>query len=359
MKAFFKGFFKVIGILLLVIVLLAGGLVGYLTVTEYRPADTERVYAESLSGTAEGFRGGSFTVLGWNIGYGSLGRESEFFMDGGSEVRPPEAGRVDKNISGIYDTIRELDADFCLLQEVDAGSARSYNRDETQILGTLPDYAFSTFAYNYKCDFVPFPVPPLGRVQSGLYTLSSCFVGESSRVSLPCPFSWPMRAANLKRCLLVTRVPIEGMDKELVLVNLHLEAYDDGEGRIAQTRQLLEFLDEEYAKGNYIVAGGDWNQVFPGTLETYPNAHPELWTPGTLELADFPEDWTLCWDDTTPTCRLLNQPYDPADTANTQYYVIDGFLISPNLELMQVQTVDKEFACSDHNPVLLELRFAE
>ena len=35
------------------------------------------------------------------------------------------------------------------------------------------------------------------------------------------------------------RVPIEGTDRELVLVNLHLEAYDDGEGKIAQTRQLL------------------------------------------------------------------------------------------------------------------------
>ena len=50
-------------------------------------------------------------------------------------------------------------------------------------------------------------------------------------MQLPCPFSWPTRIANLKRCLLVERIPIADSDKELVLVNLHLEAYDDGEGK--------------------------------------------------------------------------------------------------------------------------------
>jgi len=45
-----------------------------------------------------------------------------------------------------------------------------------------------------------------------------------------------------------------------VLVNLHLEAYDSGEGKIAQTKLLVEFLEQEYAKGNYVIAGGDFNQ---------------------------------------------------------------------------------------------------
>ena len=51
----------------------------------------------------------------------------------------------------------------------------------------------------------------------------------------------------------------------------------------------------------------------------------------------------------------MNQPYDPADTANTQYYVIDGFFLSPNVRVDSVETVDLGFENSDHNPVLLRV----
>ena len=57
-----------------------------------------------------------------------------------------------------------------------------------------------------------------------------------------------------------------------------------------------------------------------------------------------------------PSCRLLNQPYNPADVENTQYYAIDGFILSPNVELVAVEGVDLGFADSDHNPVLLSVK---
>ncbi|MDY2719379.1 MAG: hypothetical protein SOV46_01050, partial [Candidatus Faecousia sp.] len=69
--------------------------------------------------------------------------------------------------------------------------------------------------------------------------------------------------------------------------------------------------------------------------------------------------WQYAYDDRTPTCRLLNQPYDPEDTENTQYYVIDGYILSPNVELEQVKTIDGCFAYSDHNPVYLQLRLVK
>ena len=168
-----------------------------------------------------------------------------------------------------------------------------------------------------------------------------------------CPFSWPVSTANLKRCLLVSYLPIEGSDKQLVLVNLHLEAYDDGEGKIAQTKQLREFIQSEYEKGNYVIAGGDFNQVFPGSLDVYPNTHPENWEPGILAEDTAPDGWTLAYDMSVPSCRLLNQPYDASDTENTQHYVIDGLILSPNVQLKTVETVDAGFENSDHNPVLV------
>ena len=45
------------------------------------------------------------------------------------------------------------------------------------------------------------------------------------------------------------RLPIENSEKELVLINLHLEAYDDGEGKIAQTNMLKEIMKEKASKG--------------------------------------------------------------------------------------------------------------
>lgn len=61
---------------------------------------------------------------------------------------------------------------------------------------------------------------------------------------------------------MVDRLPLEGMDKELVIINLHLEAYDDGEGKAEMMRGIME---EELAKGNYVIAGGDFNQTFSST----------------------------------------------------------------------------------------------
>ncbi len=36
--------------------------------------------------------------------------------------------------------------------------------------------------------------------------------------------------------------------------------------------------------------------------------------------------------------------------------VIDGFLVSPNVEIASVKTLDLGFAHSDHNPVRVKLR---
>ena len=347
MKKFFKNFFKVLGILLLVLVVAVGGLLGWLTVREYKPAPTEQL--EAIQNSSQTPSGTSFTVLSHNVGYCALGAESDFFMDGGTQTRPESAQIVEKNLAGIREELATLDPDFVFLQEVDTDSHRSFGVNEQVELLDGTAWAAS-YALNYSCDFVPVPLPPLGKVHSGLLTLSKYQLDSPERIALPCPFSWPLSIANLKRCLLVNRVALEG-GKELVLVNLHLEAYDDGEGKIAQTKQLVDFLNAEYEKGNYVIAGGDFNQVFPDTLRTYPNTHEENWTPGVLEPME--RGLAYAWDDSVPTCRLLNQPYDPADTVNTQYYVIDGFIVSANVTVDRVETLDEGFAYADHNPVLL------
>ena len=237
------------------------------------------------------------------------------------------------------------------LQEVDINSARSYGTDERTILRDVLPGASDSFAYNFNTLFVPYPLPPMGHVESGLYTLSAAAPRISERISLPVPFSWPIRLFNLKRCLLVSRFPVAGTDKELVLINLHLEAYDSGEGKEAQTKQLVSLMQDEYAKGNYVIAGGDFNQRFTNIDQSAYPVYDGMWQPGVIDASSFGSGFTLLMDNAFPTCRSLDRAYAGAEKEGFQFYLIDGFIVSSNVKAESVETLDYGFVCSDHNPV--------
>lgn len=338
--------------LLLLVVLAAGGLLGYLSLTEYRPDDIEPLEVVQAARKDNVRVGERLDVLSFNTGYCGLGREQDFFMDGGSMVRPRSEEDVRANLNGILSELVRQNVDIYLLQDVDFDSWRSYytNQADTYRHGLSLNMAC---AYNFKCEFVPYPWPPLGKVESGLVTFTGLNVTEATRESLPVPFSWPVSMANLKRCLLIERVPVEGTDRELVIINLHLEAYDDGEGKRAQTEQLMQILAAEYRNGNYVIAGGDFNQTFEGAA-SYPLLDESFWQPGKVYVSDLPNGFSFVYDDATPTCRLLNKPYD-GERKNAQFYVIDGFIVSDNLKVNLIETVDLNFQYSDHNPVLLQV----
>ena len=124
----------------------------------------------------------------------------------------------------------------------------------------------------------------------------------------------------------------------------------DSKSRVIErtSETLTDFITSQYRE-----AGGDFNQSFPDGTDRYPIASGADWTPGTL--GDLPAGWRYAWDSAAPTCRLLNQPYS-AGSSGTQFYVIDGFILSPNVEPVSVRTQDAEFAVTDHNPVVLEAR---
>lgn len=351
-----KTVLKILLCTVLALLLLVCALVVWLSAAEYKPAAVEDASVEGIPGSGALKAGQTLDIVTWNIGYCGLGAGSDFFMDGGKGVQSADEATVERYLSGISDYLYGgKQADLIMLQEVDVDSQRSYGINEAERLSA----GNSVHALNYSCPFVPFPWPPIGRVNGGILTMTDYAVqgGESERISLPCPFSWPLRTANLKRCLLVSRIVLPDTDKELVMVNLHLEAYDDGEGKAAQTAMLMDFIESEYAKGNYVIAGGDFNQTFPGGLDAFPMQSPDLWAPGTLSAEDLPEGFTFAYDTTTPSCRSLDRPLDAADP-DFQYYLIDGFILSPNVTMESVETQDLGFRWSDHNPVLLRVTLA-
>lgn len=352
MKRILKRIGTILLSILLTLLLIVGGFVLYLTAAEFKPEPVETL---EIGGKAEKTiqAGGALSILSYNIGYGSLDKTQDFFMDGGKNVRPETDENVRKNIAGISKIIKAADCDVQFLQEVDQSSKRSYFLDETASLSNLIG-GTNAFAVNYSSQYVPFPLPTIGKVQSGLLTLNSFGAAKAERIALTGTYAWPVRVAQLKRCLLVERVPLQGSDKELVLVNLHLEAYDDGDAKQIQTEELLKLLTTEYEKGNYCIAGGDFNQTFSEVDATkYPLIDASYWKAGTLSSDILPEGWRFAVDDSAPTCRLLNQPYS-GDRATTQFYVIDGFIVSPNVEVKAVNVIETDFQYTDHNPLKLE-----
>ena len=333
------------------------------TLRDWQPDDVLQVAPEQ-SATLETVEDSTLTFALWNVGYGGLGARSDFFYDNGyfftsgDKMVRSEDAMVADYVDGMKQFVRRVESDFYLLQEVDRESKRSYYRDEFDALDDLrPSYA-STFAANYRSPRVPLPVMEpwgvMGTMHSGLMTLLKYQPTEVVRYQLPGEYEWPTRIFQLDRCAALHRVPTAS-GKELVVVNVHNSAYDKG-GFIKKEQMnfLRDLLTTEYAKGNYVVVGGDWNQVPPGVdfklfMPEYGGAYEQIAIREDL----MPEGWQWAYDTTVPTNRKAADAYTPGKTFVT---LIDFFLVSPNVEVVSTRGVDQGFAYSDHQPVVMEVR---
>jgi endonuclease/exonuclease/phosphatase family metal-dependent hydrolase len=306
----------------------------------------------------------------FNIGYAGLGEDEDFVMDGGQKGRADSLSVVEDYFDGIKSLLDTYPSDFYLLQEVDQKARRSYNLNQVDgITESLGDMYSSQYALNFKSIFVPFPLSLtdyIGPVESGIQTLTKYDVSDSERHQFPGAFSWPLRVANLKRAMMVSTFEINDSDKELIIVNLHMSAYDsDGSLRDQEMAYLKTFLEAQNELGNYVIVGGDFNQTFPDAADLYP-VNSDFYEAYTIENDFIPDGYRFEVDLSEPTCRLLNQPYDK-DSDLTQYYLIDGFIVSDNIELVQVSpeamydvmTINHEFLYSDHNPVIMKFKLID
>jgi endonuclease/exonuclease/phosphatase family metal-dependent hydrolase len=336
---------------LLIIILLAftgfAGLILYAVFTDYKPIEKEIV---STGGKTENLNDTlTFSLLTWNIGYCGLDKEMD---DGGTKVRTPKEKCLN-NLQEVKRFLKQNDTmDFIMIQEIDKGSKRSYFTNEYDTLSKALKEYLPFFAKNYDVFFVPVPpASPMGKVLSGLAIFSKHPVSSSVRYSFPGEYGFPKQLFMLDRCFLVNRYPLAG-GKELVVVNTHNEAFDPGEIRKAQMAYLKEFLLKEYSSGNYIIAGGDWNQSPPDFKPDFSGDQVNM-----LQMkmsSDFlPAEWEWVYDNRIPSNRTVIAAYDPSTTTTT---VIDFFLLSPNLEDISVECVNLNFENSDHNPVRIKVK---
>ena len=72
-----------------------------------------------------------------------------------------------------------------------------------------------------------------------------------------------------------------------------------------------------------------------------------------LHNSELSEGFRIAADKDNATCRGADIPYEKGvNYTNT----IDGFIVSDNVEVVSVNTVNTEYAYSDHNPVILKFK---
>lgn len=319
----------------------------YHRIPDRQPAEISR--SSEAQGTVQ--PGIPYTAVSWNIGFGAYTPDFSFFMDGGEKARANSKDSVVNCTVSSGDYIQALQPDFVLFEEVDFNSDRSWHVDQQQILDNALAGMSCSKAINYDSPYLFYPFQePIGKSLSGLLTYSRFPIASALRRSLPISSS-VTKIVDLDRCYTVSRVPVEN-GRELVIYTVHLTAYtSDKSVREGQMDMLFNDMRGEYAAGNYVLCGGDFNTDL--LAESLLPGAPDWALP--FDRAILGDEFTLCWDTLsadekavmTHSCRDTGMPLTPA----TPTWLLDGFILSNNITINETECLDAGFRWSDHNPV--------
>lgn len=363
-----KKIFKITAISLLcllgTILLILGGYVAYISIQYYRIEDNLEL---SISNNQNQFVqvGTSYKITTYNIGFGAYSHDFSFFMDSGEMLDGTKiSGKnstakskqvVLDNTNGVLQVAKEINSDFYLFQEVDIKGTRSHNVNQLNTLKELGTNYSYTFAENFHSAFLMYPFnDPHGANTAGVATFSKFNIKQATRISYPVDESFPNKYFDLDRCFSINRINVEG-GKELVIINSHMSAYDKG-GKIRQLQlaKLNAILQTEYEKGNYVIAGGDFNHDIANSINLFKTTQKVPEWVFQLTQEDLPNNFRFASSTDDATCRSTDMPYSEGENYTV---VLDGFIVSDNITINNVTNLvngeSVNFKYSDHNPATL------
>ena len=331
----------------------------YVFAAYYRVEDNQILEVNVLSDQEpDSGAAGQYRIASYNIGFGAYSNDYSFFMDGGKESRARSPEAVRENVTGAMETVKAIDPDFLFLQEVDVDGTRSYHINELDLVNGALEGRFLnwTFAQNYDSPYLFWPLlEPHGANRAGQATYSSLSTSSALRRQLPIE-DGVMKLVDCDRCYSVQRVPLAEGGAELVLYNLHLSAYTS-DGAIAEEQLKMLFADMlgEYEKGNYAIAGGDFNKDLLGNSdEIFGVSGPAYTWAQPIPASLVPEGLSIVApfdpDKPTASCRNADRVYGPDNYRVT----VDGFVVSANVEVRTAKVWETGFRWSDHNPVYMD-----
>lgn len=350
----------VIGVVV-ALALIVGGYVAYMMLTYSRIPDNQELQVQNNQ-SAQLECGKEYSAVTFNIGFGAYTADYSFFMDTGvmADGTPTQGSSswavskesVENCIGQDIALLKELNPDFVLLQEVDTDSTRSYHVNEVSTFQNAFADKGSVEAVDYHSSFLFWPLTqPHGFANSSLLTLAGTQVDSAVRRSYPVADDLS-KFTDLDRCFSVTRMSVSG-GKQLVLVNSHMSAYDEGGViRKQQMQMISEFLQQEADAGNYVIMGGDFNHILFNSSELYATQQAQPDWIATFDESELPSGFSLVKPENladVATCRTADIPYEKGVS-----YVstIDGFIVSDNVKA-SAENIDNGFLYSDHNPVKL------
>ena len=368
---------------ILVLVLGAGSYCGYIIFSYKRigdvSLDVEGNAAKNVLSLDE-----TYNMATYNIGFGAYSQDYTFFLDTGYDINGEETcgyystarskEEVNFNVNGAINTVKSLDLDFVLLQEVDVKSTRSYKINQNDMFKeSLSEYD-NVFAINFDTAYLPYPLYDMhGKSLAGLSTFSRYKIKSANRYEYTISDNLS-KLFDIDRCFSVSNVEVEN-GKTLYVINSHMSAYDKG-GVIRQTqlKELNDFISNCLNEGNYVIVGGDFNHDlltnnpdfnYDMTNRPFENKlrNPDWLSAYFNENKESPlvDGFRVVASDNVPTCRNNDIEWDPSLTFKC---VVDGFVVSNNIEIIthyNVETKDGKlgldgFSYSDHEPAYIEFK---
>jgi len=193
-----------------------------------------------------------FSIVTYNIGYLSG-------MTNNRAIEKPKQ-LFDNNMNKVLLETKNVNPDIIAFQEIDYNASRSYNvNQETEIAALGFNYAAR--AVNWDERYLPFPYWPIkmhfGKVVSGQSIISKYPLKEHQRIVLQRVESEPFYrdAFYLERLAQVVKVVLNG--QEVVLINIHLEAFDKAT-RVNQFEEVLAIFNK-YKNDYPTILLGDFN----------------------------------------------------------------------------------------------------
>ena len=360
MKKAVKIFSRFLMVVLATILVFIIGYVAYMNIQFYRIEDDISIDIVNnqdaiLDVTKE------YTIVTYNIGFGAYNHDFSFFMDSGEMLTGEKVtGTFSKaeskevvlyNTFGAIAVLLDIEPDFIFLQEVDIKSTRSHKINQYDaFVAAFKDYG-TAFASNFHSSYLLYPLNDFhGSVNSGIATFSRFNILESKRYQLPIDMGFLAKFFDLDRAFQVLRIKTSN-NKDLVLINVHLSAYDEGGKIRAQQLAVLNHILEQ-EQGNYVIVGGDFNHDIANSINLFPTTQKVPEWVFVIEEDSLPLGYRFATANNVGTCRSTDIPYQKGVNYTV---VIDGFIVSSNITTTFIENYDNDFVFSDHNPV--ELRF--
>ena len=281
----------------------------------------------------------TLSIITFNVGYLS-GMTNNRAVDRNFKL-------FEDNLHKSLNVLQALSPDFIAFQEIDFGSDRSYHVNQLNEFQKNMKFPYAAKAVNWDKTYVPFPYWPIsqqfGNIYSGQAVLSNYPLIGMDIIPLVKPVNNPFyyNAFYLDRIIQVAKIKVG--KKEMVIINLHLEAFH------ANTRdaQIITVLREvhKYSEKYPVLVVGDFNSTPPEATHPYQDDHVIK-----TILSDFQLEMAIGMDQNKKN-ESANFTF-PSDSPSGR---LDYIFYNPKfVQIIDARVVGESEQVSDHLPVYMK-----